>query len=361
MRFACLTRYDDQGASSRVRFAQYLPLFARGAPELQWSRQSLLDNRYLRARYAGRPYWSATLQAYARRAAVLPSLRGADLWWIEKELWPFSPTQIERAVLHSRRYALDFDDAIFHNYDLHRHAAVRCMYGRKIDLLMAEAALVTAGNEYLAERARSAGAARIEVIPTVVDLGDYPSTSRADDSPKRIDVAWIGTPATVRYLCQVAAPLAAASRRQPLRLVVIGGDPISMPGVDVVVRPWSRASEASELASCHIGIMPLADSPWERGKCGYKLVQYMACGLPVIASPVGVNVSLVRNSSSGMLASTESEWTAALLTLSRDSRMRDELGRAGRRSVERTYSVQAVAPRLLALLKEAAGAVTRAD
>ncbi len=361
MRFACLTRYDDQGASSRVRFAQYLPAFARHAPELHWSRQSLLDNHYLRARYAGRPAWPATLRAYARRAAALPSLRGADLWWIEKELWPFAPTQVERVILRSRRYALDFDDAIFHNYDLHRRAAVRCVYGRKIDHLMAEAALITVGNEYLAERARTAGAARVEIIPTVVDLHGYPSASRAGDSPECIDVAWIGTPATVRYLYQVAVPLAAASRHQPLRLVVIGGGPISMPGVDVIVRPWSPDSEASELARCRIGIMPLTDSPWERGKCGYKLVQYMACGLPVIASPVGVNVDLVRRSGSGMLASTETEWTEALLTLCRDTQMRDELGLAGRRSVERTYSVQAVAPRLLALLKDAAGVVAHPD
>lgn len=355
MNLQCLTRYDDLGASSRVRFGQYEGALAKLLPDLAWQRQSLLDARYLLHKYAGGGTLRDTLRCYAGRALDLARWPAPALRWIEKEVWPWAPAWLERALLRHCPYVLDLDDAIFHNYDLHPLALVRRAWGRKIDRLMQGAALVTAGNAYLARRALSAGARRVEIVPTVIDLERYPQHITAAPGDAPIDIAWIGSPATVAYLQALAEPLRQLAARHPVRLIVIGGGAPFLHGIEIVVKPWSADTEVTDLAACHIGVMPLPDSPWERGKCGYKLIQYMACGLPVVASPVGANCEIVQPGRNGILATTDTQWLDALAQLVTDAALRRQLGQAGREIVERQYSVQAQAPRLAALLREAAG------
>lgn len=356
MKLQCLTRYDDMGASSRVRMSQYVAALAGLAPDWSMQRQSLLDATYLQHKYAGRSTVVDTLRCYARRVRTLAREMPPDLWWVEKELWPYAPAWIERRLLAARPYVLDLDDAIFHNYDLHPLALVRGVLGRKIDRLMAGAALVTAGNTYLADRALAAGAPWVEIVPTVVDLDHYPMPADESGTPSQpVDIVWIGSPATAAYLDALSGPLQQLAARRVIRLVTIGAGARQIPGVDVLSLPWSAATEAADIARCQIGVMPLPDSPWERGKCGYKLIQYMACGLPVVASPVGVNSEIVRSGHNGWLATDSTQWVQHLGALVDDPAMRRRLGRAGRRIVEQGYSVQAVAPRLAAMLRESAG------
>jgi glycosyltransferase involved in cell wall biosynthesis len=126
-----------------------------------------------------------------------------------------------------------------------------------------------------------------------------------------------------------------------------------LPGIDVVVVPWNEDNEATLIRQMDIGIMPLPDASWEKGKCGYKLIQYMACAVPVIASPVGVNVDIVTQSQSGMLADTLSEWSNALSLLLRSVEHRRQFGAAGRQAVERTYCLEVQAPVLSKILHTA--------
>ena len=130
-----------------------------------------------------------------------------------------------------------------------------------------------------------------------------------------------------------------------------------MKDVDLECLPWSEELEAASIAECDIGVMPLSDSPWERGKCGYKLVQYMACGLPVVASPVGANVQLVQPGMNGWLADTPAEWVQHLQHLLTDPAARTRMGQDGRARVEAEYSIQRTAPKLTQLLKTAAQSV----
>jgi len=141
----------------------------------------------------------------------------------------------------------------------------------------------------------------------------------------------------------------------PLRLRAIGGGSVRLPGVEVESLPWSEVEEVSLLQGCDIGVMPLPDTPWERGKCGFKLIQYMACRKPVVASPVGVNREIVVDGANGFLASTSKEWVDALLRLKADPELRRSMGAKGRRIVEERYCLQMTAPRLHRLLLEAAG------
>lgn len=140
----------------------------------------------------------------------------------------------------------------------------------------------------------------------------------------------------------------------PARLRLIGAGKVELPGVPVEYCTWNEATEVALLRTLDVGIMPLVDSPWERGKCGLKLIQYMACGLPVVASPVGVNAQIVRHGENGFLASTPQEWEAALAHLLMCPSLRQRMGASGRALVENQYTVQVQAPRLAKLLRSLA-------
>jgi len=351
-----LTRYGRMGASSRLRFMQFVPWLENVG--VSCDTQPFFSDTMLAARYqAGQYKRSMLLGSYRDRLGQMTRRRDFDLVWIEKEALPWFPATVERAFLRNVPYALDFDDALFHNYDLHGSILVRKILGRRIDRLMAGASLVTAGNAYLAQRAIDAGAKWVEIVPTVIDLDRYvPRQARQVEQPgaegEALRIVWIGSPSTVAYLALLAEPLKALSSRFKFELRVIGAK-FALDGVDVKCVPWQESTEVDRIAECDIGIMPLKDSPWERGKCGYKLIQYMACGLPVVASPVGANKQIVQDEESGFLAATPRDWETRLGQLLADASLRHAMGRSGRDQVESKYCVQQVAPRLATLLKRA--------
>jgi glycosyltransferase involved in cell wall biosynthesis len=249
-------------------------------------------------------------------------------------------------------YVLDYDDATFHRYDLHHSRLVRALLSRRLVPLLRSARLVTAGNAYLADYARGAGAQDVRELPTVVDTGRY--AVAAEPAGEELRVGWIGSPSTAHYLGLVFEPLRRLARERPLRLVVIGARDLACTDVPLEIHDWSADTEATLLGSLHIGIMPLTDGPWERGKCGYKLIQYMACGRPVIASPVGVNDEIVTPDV-GLLAADDAQWLSALRRLGADAALRYRLGSAGRALVERGYSLEARGPQLATWLAGVAG------
>jgi glycosyltransferase involved in cell wall biosynthesis len=351
-----LTKYARNGASSRQRTFQYLPWLEEAGMECQVA--PLFDEAYLEHRYRlGRARFTDIARGLTRRLRAVPAARRFDLVVIEYEALPFLPALPERWLRWvGVPYVVDYDDALFHRYDLHQNLLVRRLLGNKIARVMRGAALVTAGNEYLAEYAWTSGASRVEVIPTVVDLDRYPPLVERTREEGPLIIGWIGSPSTAKYLQAVAAPLAevCAGGRALVRLV--GSGPVDLPGVPVKVESWREDTEVDELQRFDVGIMPLPDEPWERGKCGYKLIQYMACGLPVVASPVGVNREIVQQSVNGYLAETDTEWVTGLNTLLQDAQLRRRMGSAGRAKVEQRYALQVTGPRLAALLQAVLGA-----
>lgn len=351
MRVLLLSRYGALGASTRMRFLLYRAALEQAGIELAVS--SLLGDGYLRALYAGRRAWGSVFAGYCRRLYALLRARQFDLVWLEKEALPWWPVALETGLLPAGVPLLvDYDDAIFHNYDIHSQPWVRRLFGRRIDAVMARAGVVVAGNEYLAARARSAGAKRVEIIPTVVDLDRYSvSLSTGNSVPC---VGWIGSPSTQHLLAGIARPLTRAAAALGTRFVAIGANELPFHGDWAATQPWSEATEARAIGGVDIGVMPLPDEPWERGKCGYKLIQYMASGKPVIASPVGVNSYIVRHGENGYLAETEAEWDWALRSLVENPSLREQMGLAGRRRVEEEFCLSVTAPRLIQLFQETA-------
>ena len=352
MRLLTLTRYSSLGPSSRVRFYQYVPYLTSCGVELQVA--PLLDDDYVRNLYTGkRQSISSVVMAYISRIARLANSHSFDLLWIEKELFPWLLAWSE-SLLASQGvpYVADYDDAVFHRYGLHRSPLIRALLGKSIDGVMRQASTVVVGNNYLAERARCAGAIRIEYLPSVVDINRY---SVREKTGKQFRIGWIGSPITAPYLGLIWEALEEASKQINARLVLVGaGNQDPLPGIEKELLPWSEDSEVTHIQSFDVGIMPLPDGPFEQGKCGYKLIQYMACGLPVVASPVGVNTRIVEQGKTGFLASSNTDWVQALVMLSKDAGMRSDLGKAGRKRVEQEYSLQVTAPRLLEILTEAA-------
>lgn len=350
-----LSRYDRLGASSRLRFLDFMPALA--AAGIAVTPAPLFDDAYLRALYTGRRQNPAALAAtYTRRLGALLAARRHDLVWLEKEALPWLPAWMEQTLLGGVPYVMDLDDAWFHRYGLHRSGAVRTLLGRKLEALAGKARLVIAGNDHLAQWARDSGAREVLVLPTVIDLERYPPPVPPPPG-QPFTIGWMGSPSSAPYLDLVAPALARLAGRARLLLVgAHGAQPASLPpGLAVEHAPWREDAEAALLARFDAGIMPLTDGPWERGKCGYKLIQYMAAGRPVVASPVGVNTTLVRDGENGFLAADLAGWAAALERLAGNPELRARLGAAGRRLVEERYCLQAVTPRLAEALRAAAG------
>lgn len=355
MRLLALPRYDRLGASSRLRLLDFLPGLAAAGLETRVS--PFFDDAYLQRQYAGRaPTPAAIAGFYARRLAALAGRRRHDLLWIEKEALPYLPLAVESAALSGVPYVLDFDDAWHERYETHPSPAVRRLLAGKLARLAGRAAAVLVGNEHLAGWARSAGASRIVKLPTPVDLAHYPDRPPPSDGFR---LGWIGTPSSAVHLALVAEPLRRLAAEGPLTLVTVGASPVSLPGVPEEFHPWSSEAEGALLAGIHAGIMPLEDTPFTRGKSGYKLIQYMAAGRAAVASPVGENRLIVRPGETGLLADTPGAWLAALRRLRDDPALCLRMGRAGRAEAAAAYDLAVLAPRLAEVLRTAAaGAVS---
>jgi glycosyltransferase involved in cell wall biosynthesis len=310
----------------------------------------LFGDDYVRALYGQAGRARHVLHAFAGRLHALLSARKFDAVWIEKEALPWLPAFVELSLLpRGIPLIADYDDAVFHRYDQHGSLLVRAVLGRKLDRVMARVDLVVAGNAYLADHARKAGARRVEIVPTVVDLDRYLLLEHphADE----VTIGWIGSPKTAAYLDAVKPVIGELTSAMPLQAIAIGARADQLAGSCFTPVPWSEESEVAQLRRIDIGIMPLEDTPWERGKCGYKLIQYMALGLPVVASPVGVNRQIVRHGENGFLASAPAEWRDALEKLATDPALRRSFGAAGRSDIEDRYALSVQAPHLAELIE----------
>ncbi len=284
-----------------------------------------------------------------RRLALLQAVRRADVVVILRKL--FSPPFCRLLKANGRRLIYDFDDALYVQDD-GRPDPDRTRY---FAAMMRHVDAVWAGNPTLA--AEAAPFAPALVLPTSLETDKYagPSTAAAD----AFDVVWIGSSATRKYLEAILPALAAAAREIPtLRLNIVAD--FDLPhahalGVPTRATPWTQQHEAAALRNAHVGIAPLPDDPWTRGKCGLKILQCMAAGLPVVASPVAVQREMVTDALTGFLAATDDQWLHALRRLHDDPLLRTRMGTAGRTRVTAGYSVEATFEKMRAALATLTG------
>lgn len=349
MKLLYLTKYSRKGASSRLRSYQYFPFLE--AEGMRVTVKPLFDDRYLEKLYSGKKPVLEIGKAYIQRFFVLFTVFGYDKVVLEKELFPYLPSWAEQTLAFlGVKYYVDFDDAIFHNYDLHPNKWIRFFLKDKIDRVMRSAQTVIAGNEYLAERAKKAGAKKVVVLPTVIDIVRYHNKT-AFRQDKTI-IGWIGSPSTFKYVKTLFPVFEKLAQKYPITIHIVGAKEAASVSFPIEFIEWSEDSEVEAISKFDIGIMPLEDSPWEKGKCSYKLIQYMACGIPVVASPVGMNRQVVSEGINGYLAKDAAGWSDALEEMITDKHKCRTFGSSGRQLIERDYTVQAQFKTLSAVLRD---------
>lgn len=354
MKVAAFTKYDRRAASTRQRLLQYIPTLNNGGIKVDY--HPLLDDDYIRSLASGRPYPKVKIaRAYLRRIKQLMQGPDCDVIWVYAELFPYLPAAFERLAFRSGKPVVyDLDDAFFHLYDDSSRTWVRRAFGGKLAPLMRGAAACCCGNRYLHDYV-SQFCEKSIVLPTVVDTQFYAPAGRRNREAT-VTIGWIGSPSTWSYVRPLLPALEDLARRSAAKIKIVGaGAGATVKGSSrIELVDWSEEREIADVQSMDIGIMPLPNEKWARGKSGYKLIQYMACGLPVVASPVGVNSEIVTHGINGLLADGEEEWLTALSRLIDDPELRARMGREARRRVEERYSLASQAPRVVGVLLEAA-------
>jgi glycosyltransferase involved in cell wall biosynthesis len=283
------------------------------------------------------------------RLATFWALAGFDVVIIQRKLL----TALDLAVVRRRakRIVFDYDDAIMYRSSSHKDQRSRQRMGRFAGMVR-RADAVTAGNSYLAEQAaRFVSRDRIFIVPTIVDAAEYGVKDYSRPSDDFV-VGWIGTGTNLDYLSAIGPALARASRRvKNLKLKIVCDRFIEPDGVEVIKKPWRPEDVSGDLMSFDVGVMPIPDDPWTRGKCGLKVVQYLAAGVPAVVSPVGINRDLVIPDRTGLWAEGSDDWERAIVRLAQDRRARMEMGLNGRRLIEKEFSLGVTAPRYLDILK----------
>ena len=345
MRVVYFSKTSEIGPASRYRIYQFLPYLQSAG--IQCSVRPLLGPGYFKLieipvwpiRVAGKAVYSAI--QFMKRFWDLATMEKPDLIVVEGQLFPYCPPWAERLLAWMGHHlVIEFDDAIY----------LTRFHKRKMPQLLEIAVSAIVGNRTLAEYAQQF-ASTVTVIPTVVDtqrfLPSELSKEKAVDRRKSpITIVWIGLAYNFDYLEVLLPAVRMLQRELGARFRVISSRPPDLPGVPVEFVPWDLKTEVTQLQDCQIGVMPLPDSEWARGKCGLKLLQYMALGMPAVASPIGVNREIIRSGENGLLATTPSEWSSHLVRLCHDAGLRQRLGAAARRTVEERYALNVWGPRL---------------
>jgi glycosyltransferase involved in cell wall biosynthesis len=360
-----LIAYPLEDSSCRYRIHQFLPFFERAG--YQCTVSSFASERLFHLLHSRRGICSKaveTLRCSARRLHTLRHISDFDFVVIHREAFPFLQPFIENWVLrHHSRVLFSFDDAIYAGHErrseLSHPFLYRVKHGPRYDSVIRDCKLVIAGNRILADYARRL-TSRVAVIPTVVDTDAYAFDLRKHYRAGPVTIAWMGSPSTVSYLKTVEPALRRLVAELPgqLQFRFIGCPEYAPVLSDCTSLPFVLAYELDDLQSFDIGLMPLPDSEWARGKCAFKAIQYMASGAVTVASPVGITTELIRHNVNGLLAASEDEWVACLRRLVTDCSLRVQLASAARRTIEESYSLKAWAPRLLSLFEQFRGAFT---
>ncbi len=352
-----LVAHPVEDASCRYRVHQFVPLLERAGYECTVSAFSTPQLfRSLRSKGRLGTKLAHTLYCTARRLLRLASLNQFDLIVIHREVFPFFTPRMEHWVLRqSEKVIFSFDDAIFAGHDdvsaLNHPLLYRLKYGRGVDEVLRRSRLVIAGNRFLADYARRFNS-RVSIVPTVVDCAKFRCKEiRGGVSP--LTIGWIGSRSTVPYLSRIEPALRRLAEAHPgrVRFRFFGCQEYRPDIPQSASLPFQLASEVDDLSSLDIGLMPMPDGVWARGKCAFKAIQYMALGIPTVASPVGATVDLIRHDHNGLLASSLDQWYRALDYLINDTEARRRLSVSARQTIEQSYSLQVWGLRMVSLLE----------
>lgn len=346
--------YPTSGASNRYRVEQYLPYLKKSGINFTlrpfWS-NSAFKLLYKDGRYFEKFHYFILGTLY--RIFDIFFIFRYDFVFIHREAYPVGGAFFETLLVFLKKpFIFDFDDAIFLSFSSKPNNFIEKLRNlKKIPKVISMSSWVVAGNDYLADFARRHNS-RVSMIPTSIDTKKYRPVQRNKDG--KTTIGWIGSITTAHFLNSLRDVFVELSKRfsDNIEIRIVGAD-FSVQGLtNIVSKEWSLEKELDDLRSFDIGIMPLLDNEWTRGKCGFKAILYMGIGIPCVCSPVGVNKTIIADGQNGYLANSQQEWIAQLSALISDRALRDKIGREGRRTVEARYSIDAHVGEFMSILKK---------
>ena len=344
IKVALLCPYPLQEApSQRFRFEQYLPYLKEQGIEVKV--YPFLNQNGWKIFYAhGKPLKKIVhlVLGCLMRTGHLFKLRNADFVFIHREAAPLGPPVFEWVIakILRKRIVYDFDDAIWlPNFSPQHRNVHRLKAYWKVKHMIRWSYKVSVGNQFLADFARRYNS-NVLVVPTTID----PALHRAEadkSSGGPWIIGWTGTHTTVHYLMPLVPVLEQLAQEIPFVFRVISNEPPAFDVPNLEFIPWKKATEIDDLSKFSVGVMPLSDDDWTKGKCGFKALQYMALGIPTIASNVGVNPEIIEHGINGFLADSPQEWLACLRHMYHESARSRAIGQAAAETVHKRYSVAA--------------------
>lgn len=336
-----------EAPSQRFRFELFLKFMEQNT--VKWDFQSFVLAHewkilYQKGQRTGK--LKGLLLGYFRRLRMIASARSYDMVLIHREITPLGPPIFEwvLAKVLRKKIIYDFDDAIWMADQKESLMWKWLKWRSKVRSICKWSWKVSAGNEYLADYARKY-CEQVEIIPTVVDT-DVHTPDTPLDPPSRgvsgVCIGWTGSHSTLFYLDELVPTLQKLEKEFDFEFLVIANKNPHLPLNNFRFVPWNKNTEIADLNQIDIGIMPLQDNEWAKGKCGFKLIQYLALGIPAVASPVGVNAAIIQDGENGLLANTPEVWKAKLSQLIQDTDLRRKLGENGRKQIVKKYSVESL-------------------
>ncbi len=329
--------------SQRFRFEQYLPLLEKEGYEIVYN--SFLTEKTWQLLYKEGNHSKKALGiigGFLRRCKSIFKLKKSDIIFIHREMAHIGPPVFEwmLAKILKRKYIYDFDDAIWlSNYSESNAKVHRLKAYWKVKYCIKWADHLCVGNDYLAEYAQTFNS-KITIVPTTIDIENHHNLI-TDYQNTPVVIGWTGTQTTLRYLEEVIPILVDLEKDYDFIFRVISNEKPEFDLNSLEYRQWNKSMEIEDLATFQIGIMPLVDDQWSKGKCGFKALQYMALGIPTVLSPVGINKKIVKNGENGYLCASADEWKASLIQLILNPELRQSMGQSGRKTIIKNYSVKA--------------------
>ncbi len=345
----------NRSPSQRYRFEQYLDFFESNG--WKWELSYLLNEEDDKIFYAPGHFWKKVLlnlKFILHRYKDLKKAKYFDVIFVQREALFLGLSYFERKFARKSKLVFDFDDAIWlPNVSQSNRKFVWLKNPSKVKSIIKNAHAVIVGNNYLASFARQFNV-NVTVIPTTIDTEKYVVTDEKNDKNK-ICIGWTGSLTTIKHFEGIIPVLKRLKEKfkDKICVRVVADETIDFNGLEVDFVKWCADTEVEDLRYIDIGLMPLPDDEWARGKCGLKALQYMALGIPAVVSPIGVNTDIVQDGVNGFVAGSDEEWIEKLSILIENFELRKKLGQEARKTVVEKYSVDANKHKYLEVLQKA--------
>jgi glycosyltransferase involved in cell wall biosynthesis len=346
------TRYDKQSASVRYRYIQYFNDLKKNDINVELS--YLFDKNFFKKKILlNKINFFLILISYIKRFFKIISINKKTIIIIHLELFPYLPSIGETLLSFKKnRVIIDLDDAIFHQYrDLNNKFLKFFLSDKFKKIFNLKNIIIFSGNKYNKKEVLKMNPnIKTEIFPTVVNINDYTKRTKTNKN-KDFTIVWIGSPSTSIYLKVIFKALKILNQEYEIRLRFIGSGHIELEGLQFESYMWNEQTEIELISECHVGIMPLRNDDWSMGKCGFKLIQYMACKIPSVASPVGVNQEIIEHGINGFLAKKNSDWIQYILKLKNNQQLYKKFSESAFNKISKNYSFESQRKRFISTIK----------